>query len=705
MILHDNPIEKMEAFDFSSVTITDSRLLNQFGSTLLTYLEIPNDSLLYGFRKRAGMDAPGKSLEGWYGDDIFNTFGQYLSGFARMYAVSKDPELLCKLEELLEGWAETIDQDGFCFYSNRNPKATHYFIDKMVGALVDIYRYTGKERALDCLSRITDWAAARLDRSNPYAKNSMHSPTEWYTLSENFYSAFEITGDTKYKEMGDVFLYDEYYQHYLEEDFEGLMKAGEESTTRRYHAYSHVNCLCGAAMAFKLTGEERYLKVLVNAYKMLKNTQFFITGGFGPNETFMLPGQRSECLHSETSHFETPCGSWAAFKLVKYLIGFTGDAQYGDWAEQLLYNGIGAALPVKSNGEVMYFSKYNINGAQKETMNPWSCCTGTYPLAVADYFNQIYYKDSDNVYVNLYVSSAVDWTPESVKCRLQQKTEFPVKEFSTFTISAEKKVRFKLGFRIPGWCSCGMEIKIGESACEGSVKNGWFVVEREWHDGEVVKVRIPMKISLCSVEGDGKYPAAFTYGPVVLAAVQEEKPEISEEGMEKLLASLAEKQEGTFEFTGQAGSTGDIEWKPFYTIAEGCKYYMFFDPKHCRIGSDQLDIGPVGNCWEKQKWGVVSTGYKADFRIKFHGSGIRWVGRQLDKGGKASIYIDGRYVDTVDQYGPFSGVPWMWEKKGLAEGEHEMRVEAENEKNIDSRFRTVINGCVINVCHLSVLSE
>lgn len=144
----------------------------------------------------------------------------------------------------------------------------------------------------------------------------------------------------------------------------------------------------------------------------------------------MLPGLRSECLYSEINHFETPCGSWAAFKLVKYLIEFTGNAQYGDWVELLLYNGIGAALPVKQNGEVMYFSRYNVNGAQKITMNPWSCCTGTYPLTVADYFNQIYYRNSNDIYINLYVSSIVEWLVEGNWCKLEQRTEFPTRKLA-----------------------------------------------------------------------------------------------------------------------------------------------------------------------------------------------------------------------------------------------------------------------------------
>jgi hypothetical protein len=35
-----------------------------------------------------------------------------------------------------------------------------------------------------------------------------------------------------------------------------------------------------------------------------------------------------------------------------YLMQFTGKARYGDWAERLLYNGIGAALQINGNAAI-----------------------------------------------------------------------------------------------------------------------------------------------------------------------------------------------------------------------------------------------------------------------------------------------------------------------------------------------------------------
>ena len=57
-------------------------------------------------------------------------------------------------------------------------------------------------------------------------------------------------------------------------------------------------------------------------------------------------GSLGESLAATIRSFETPCGYWAAFKLARYLMKFTGEARYGDWMERLVYNGVGAALPM-----------------------------------------------------------------------------------------------------------------------------------------------------------------------------------------------------------------------------------------------------------------------------------------------------------------------------------------------------------------------
>ena len=88
---------------------------------------------------------------------------------------------------------------------------------------------------------------------------------------------------------------------------------------------------------------------------------------------------------------------------------FTGDARYGDWIERLVYNGVGAMVPMNDYGMIMYGSKYSVFGAQKMHSTVWFCCQGSLLQNIGDYSSLIYFKDHQNLYVNLFVPSRVTW--------------------------------------------------------------------------------------------------------------------------------------------------------------------------------------------------------------------------------------------------------------------------------------------------------
>jgi hypothetical protein len=62
-----------------------------------------------------------------------------------------------------------------------------------------------------------------------------------------------------------------------------------------------------------------------NAFLLLTTQQQFASGGWGPNETFLTPhrGELYNSLSTTVDHFETPCGSYAATKLARYLLRTT----------------------------------------------------------------------------------------------------------------------------------------------------------------------------------------------------------------------------------------------------------------------------------------------------------------------------------------------------------------------------------------------
>ncbi len=196
------------------------------------------------------------------------------------------------------------------------------------------------------------------------------------------------------------------------------MHNSKDFTVGPRHAYSHVNCLSSAAMAYLATKEESYLAAIKNAYEEILRHHTFATGGYGPAEC-LFPAEEgylgdslkanwdrdkrhesyrnfgdSVCVRDDKwGSCEVSCCSWAVFKLCHYLLMLTGEARFGDWAEKLLYNGCGGQLPITGDGRVMYYADYFINGVFKSVEDgrmhengcsfEWQCCTGTFPEDVA----------------------------------------------------------------------------------------------------------------------------------------------------------------------------------------------------------------------------------------------------------------------------------------------------------------------------------
>jgi DUF1680 family protein len=569
---------KLNPFDYTGVTLLNSRLARQFEEVKAYYLRIPNDDLLHGYRVRAGLPAPGRELGGWYTDDSGNAFPQIVSGFARMYAASGDPACKEKTDYLIAEWARCIAPDGFFFYSQR-ATSWHYYFEKVVGMLVDAHRYTGNRDALKHLRVVLDWGKRTLDRTRDYAnadgdrRNARHRWGEWYTVSENLYRAWLATGDNEYRDFAEVWEYPAYWDLFARKaDIFGVRPDGGQ--TGSYHAYSHVNTLCSAAAAYLVRGDKHYLDTLVNAYEFLQERQTYATGGYGAAEQLVPDAVFARTLDEQPNHFEVQCGSWAAFKLSKYLMTFTGDARYGDWVELLTLNAIGADIPMSPDGRPMYYANYSRAGAAKELYpSPFPCCAGTRPNVVADYADQVFFHSADSLCVNLYTSATVTWKRGGRTVEITQSTRFPEEEGTRITVRVAKPTRFALRFRVPGWLAGPITASVnGRPAPLETGELHWGVLEREWKDGDVVELTLPMALHLSVVDKTKGMPVALMYGPVVLAARSADDPS-SKIDFANIEASLVRLPVAPLEW--RLARDPDVLVRPFYTFQEGERYWMY----------------------------------------------------------------------------------------------------------------------------------
>ncbi len=536
-----------------------------------------------------------------------------------------------------------------------------------------------------------------MDRSNPYAL-----PTEWYTLSENLYRAYELSGDKRYFDFAKVWEYTDFWGHFArgESIFQDILKSNPKHES--YHGYSHVNTLSSAAMAYRATGEQHYLDTIANAYQFLKDTQLYATGGYGPEESFIVPDgmpetivgmRRGEANGPVKFHFETSCGSWAGFKLARYLQTFTGEARYGDWIERLVYNGVGAMIPMNEDGMIMYGSKYHLHGAQKSLFTTWFCCQGSLPMTVTDYHNLIYYHDDDDLYVNLFVPSKVEWQGPGGTVTVIQETRFPESDTVHLRVRPENPGRFGIKFRVPLWAEDGVQVSVDDKILDtATVPGEWAVIERTWDLDTKVTLRFDMAPRYEPLAGNVS-PVAILRGPVVMvvATARDSEGSVPTESGLRFPADWIISQDYKLWYPFGSSKKMQVDRgkklnnnqvvRPFYDIKAGEYYRMYFErPRGVRISTAELDFH---GDWRPEGTVLHAQAPGSYFETTFSGSTLVWEGlRHLDAG-TASVSIDGNLVAEVSQYG-YTGVhvgrldqrevPFRWSISDLSGGEHTIRV-------------------------------
>jgi len=523
--------QPLEQFDYGDVVLTSDPHEKQLEQTHSVLMGLSDDSLLKPFRQMSGQPAPGDDLGGWYhynpdykwgkDEDGFApscTFGQWVSALARMYAIRRDQPTRDKVLRLNRLYAQTISGDYY--EKNRFPT---YCYDKLVCGLIDSHRYAGDPDAFSILERTTNTALPHfpkhaVEHGKNWRPNKDQSWTwdESYTISENLFLAYQRGAGDRYRELGLQYLDDEYYDPLAE---------GRNVLAGR-HAYSYVNSLSSAMQAYLTLGSEKHLRAAQNAFAMLSK-QSFATGGWGPDETLRAPDSPdvNASLTESHSSFETPCGSYAHFKLTRYLLRVTRDSRYGDSMERVMYNTVLGAKPLMADGRTFYYSDYNFHGHKfyRDTQR-WACCSGTLPQVAADYRINTYFRDPQGVWVNLYIPSTLRWTEDGAEVALTQASRYPFDSLVQFDVKTSKASDFTLSFRIPAWTN-GASISVnGRRVQTPAIAGSFAAIHRQWSTGDRVELDLPMTMRLEPVDPQHPQTVALVFGPLVLFAITDHQP-------------------------------------------------------------------------------------------------------------------------------------------------------------------------------------
>jgi uncharacterized protein len=572
-------VPPLSVFNYSQVQLLEGPMRVQFDHNHDLFLHLDEDALLKPFRQREGMPAPGPDMGGWYdnSDDFSppdnfhafipgHSFGQYLSGLARAYAVTGSKPTQEKVHRLVRAFGQTVEPQGKFYVDYHLPAYTY---DKTSCGLIDAHEFAQCPDALDVhwkatqavLPYLPEKALSRLEQRARRHKNVADTWDETYTLPENFFLAYQRSGNPRYKDLA---------VRFIEEDYFGPL-AENQNVLPGEHAYSHVNAFSSAMQSYYMLGQEKYLRAATNGFRMVQE-QSYATGGWGPDEAFVVPGKGLMEASLGTTHasFETVCGAYGHFKITRYLLRTTKDSRYGDSMERILYNTIAGANPIMADGTSFYYADYNYNAKKVHYRDKWPCCSGTFPQLAADYGISSYYKASDGIYVNLFLPSRLSWSQNNTPCTLTQTTNYPTENTIKFELSLQRPEAFTVYVRIPEWAGAKSTVSLNGSRAGGLTPGKFLALQRTWKDGDRVEIEFEMTTRLEAIDEQFPNRVALMYGPLALFGVGEIPARITRN---QLLAATRVASSGhDWQVRGDGGT---LTLRPFANImSESYRLYQ-----------------------------------------------------------------------------------------------------------------------------------
>ncbi|GAF64581.1 hypothetical protein BTS2_1474 [Bacillus sp. TS-2] len=489
------------------------------GKEYLLYLDV--DRLIAPCFEAAGKVAKKERYGGWEKRGISgHSIGHWLSATASMYVQTRDQALKDKLDYAISELAELqkLDNEGFiagfskgCFdkvftgefevsrFNLAGGWVPWYSIHKIYAGLIDTYHLAQNKQALEVVLKLADWAKEGLQALDDEQFEKMLY-CEHGGMNEVYADLYLLTGNEEFLQLAIRFCH--------KEVLEPLAKGIDELEGR--HANTQIPKLIGAAKLYNITKDDQYKKMVTFFWNQVTKHRSYVIGGnsidehFGPEKTNELGIQTAET-----------CNTYNMLKLTEILFSWEQKAEYMNFYERALYNHILASQDPET-GMKTYFiptepGHFKIYCTPDESF--W-CCTGTGMENPARYINSIYYQKNSDIFVNLFISSEL--TINDGKVVIKQKTLFPESNETTLIIEKTDRECQALHVRIPDWCSGHYTVLINDQEVEGLIKKGYLKLEREWMQGDQIKMKWHMSLYKESTKQDPN-KVAFLYGPIVLA--------------------------------------------------------------------------------------------------------------------------------------------------------------------------------------------
>jgi len=458
----------------------------------------------------------GEKHEGIYFDDT----DAYKAIEAMAYSLKNHPDekTARKADEWIDKIVAAQQPDGYLntYYTLNAPdkrwtdmeKHEDYCAGHLIEAAVAYYNTTGKRKLLEAAIRFAD----HID--SVFRKQNKHWVSGHQEIELALVKLYRTTGNRKYLDLAEWFIEQRGHgygkgviwdRNDIDYCQDGVPVKDQRNITG--HAVRAMYLYTGAADVAAAKNDVGYMNAMKNVWEDVVYRNMYITGGIGAsgkNEGFTadydLPNKNAYC--------ET-CASMGMVIWNQRMNLLTGEAKYIDILERSLYN---AALDGLSLSGDKFFYDNPLASDGGYGRSEWfgcACCPANIARLMASIGDYIYARSPDAIRVNLFVGSRTVLPIQKSKVSIAQSTNYPWDGNVQMTVSPDKKVKFQLYVRIPGWVkqpvpgnayryqdtsSSAFELTVNGKPADYGMKDGFAVITREWKKNDRVVLALPMPV-------------------------------------------------------------------------------------------------------------------------------------------------------------------------------------------------------------------
>ena len=527
---------RVTAVPLQAVRLKPSLFLDSLVTNRRYLFELEPDRLLHNFLQYVGLPPKGAVYGGWEGDTIAgHTLGHYLSALALLYAQTGDAEAKRRIDYIVAelARAQAQDKDGYVGGLTRKDDkgkidggkivfeevrrgiikgsafnlngswSPLYTEHKLFAGLLDAHALAGSTQALGVLEKVAGYFASVFDALDHQQMQTLLD-SEFGGLNESYIELGARTGNPRWTAIGKRLRHEKVVDPAI---------AGKDDLPHR-HANTQVPKFIGEARQFEVAGDADSAAAARFFWETVVTHYSYVIGGNADREYFQQPDTVASFLTEQTCEH---CNSYNMLKLTRHLYQWTPQSRYFDYYERTLHNHTMAAqhaetgmfaymMPMISGGERAFSDKFD---------SFW-CCVGTGMEAHAQFGDSIYWHDEQSLYVNLYISSTLDWKERGLA--LQLDSGVPDNGKVRLQIDrADGKAPRRLLLRVPAWSEGRFSLRVNGQAQHAKAEDGYVVLARAWKAGDVVDVEFDMPLRLEHAAGD-ENSIVVMRGPLALAA-------------------------------------------------------------------------------------------------------------------------------------------------------------------------------------------